>query len=242
MARTESAEPVLELRGIGLAYGRTQVVFDLDLAVEKGQITALLGHNGAGKTTTLAGAFGLVPARTGTVSLSGTRIDGWSAAKRARAGLAFIPAVDFVFADLTVEQNLRLSAFAAKSGTSESHDRLAEVLRLWPILEERRSQVAGTLSGGQRRMLSLAIALMTDPSVLLLDEPSLGLSPVLVDQLFDDLRILANERGIAVLLVEQAVHKALSVADYAYVIRSGRVIAHEPAAILARSASLWELF
>jgi len=239
---TDKLTPLLSLSGVSVAYGKAEVVHEVDLVVHRGSVTTLLGHNGAGKTTTLGAAFGSLPIRSGSVSFKGRDVKNWSAARRAREGVSFIPAVEFVFPDLTVEENLDLANFAAKADRATVQSWLEEVHARWPILAERKTQIAGTLSGGERRMLSLGVALMTDPAVLLLDEPSLGLSPVLADNLLADLRTLADERGIGVLLVEQAVSKALAIADDAYVIRSGRIIAHEPAAELAKRQSLWDLF
>lgn len=239
--RDSDAAPRLELRGLCGGYGSKQIVFDVDLAVAPASITVLLGHNGAGKTTTIATAFGLLPTKSGEVLLDGSRIDKGSPRDRVRSGVGFVPSERFVFPSLTVEENLTLGAFTEQDAARRAARR-EWVLDRWPILAERRSQLAGTMSGGQRRMLSLGIALMSSPRLLLLDEPSLGLAPVVVDQLFADLRRLADEDGLSVLLIEQSIAKALAVSDYAYVMRSGRIIAQEPAAELARRESLWELF
>lgn len=235
------APPRLEISGLSAGYGSKQVVFDVDLAVRPGEITVLLGHNGAGKTTMISAAFGLIPTTTGTVNVDGRVVSKLSTAERVRAGMGFVPADRFVFPDLTVEENLTLGGFCERDSAAR-RQRRDWVLGRWPILAERRTQLAGTMSGGQRRMLSLGIALMASPSLLLLDEPSLGLAPNIVDQLFGDLRALARDDNLAVLLVEQSVAKALNAADDAYVMRSGRIIAHEPASELAARESLWELF
>ncbi len=238
---TAITPPRLEISGLSAGYGSKQIVFDLDLVVRPGEITVLLGHNGAGKTTMISAAFGLIPAASGTISFDGKPVSRLTTGDRVRAGMGFVPADRFVFPDLTVEENLTLGGFTERD-SAVRRERRDWVLGRWPILAERRSQLAGTMSGGQRRMLSLGIALMSSPTLLLLDEPSLGLAPNIVDQLFDDLRVLAREDNLAVLLVEQSVAKALNAADDAYVMRSGRIIAHEPAAQLASRESLWELF
>lgn len=238
----ESTTPArLEIRGLCAGYGSKQIVFDFDMAVRPGEITVLLGHNGAGKTTMISAAFGLIPTTSGTVAVDGRAVTKLPTGERVKAGMGFVPADRFVFPDLTVEENLTLGGFTERD-SAVRRDRREWILDRWPILAERRTQLAGTMSGGQRRMLSLGIALMASPTLLLLDEPSLGLAPNIVDQLFDDLRALARDDGLAVLLVEQSVAKALAVADEAYVMRSGRIIAHERAAELAARGSLWDLF
>lgn len=242
MESPETTEtPRLELRGLSGGYGSKQIVFDVDLVVRPAQITVLLGHNGAGKTTTIATAFGLLPAKKGEILLDGRRIEKSSPRERVAAGIGFVPSERFVFPTLTVDENLTLGAFTERDAARRTARR-EWVLERWPILAERRTQLAGTMSGGQRRMLSLGIALMSSPRLLLLDEPSLGLAPVVVDQLFRDLRVLADEEGLSVLLVEQSIAKALAVSDHAYVMRSGRIIAEESASALAGRSSLWELF
>lgn len=233
--------PRLELRGLCGGYGSKQIVFDVDLIVKPAQITVLLGHNGAGKTTTIATAFGLLPIKKGELLFNGDHIEKWSPRDRVASGIGFVPSERFVFPALTVDENLNLGAFTERNSTRRE-ERREWVFERWPILAERRHQLAGTMSGGQRRMLSLGIALMSSPSLLLLDEPSLGLAPVVVDQLFADLRVLADEDGLSVLLIEQSVAKALAVSDHAYVMRSGRIIVEEPASALANRTSLWELF
>lgn len=233
--------PRLELRGVGGGYGSKQIVFDISLSVRPAEIVVLLGHNGAGKTTAMSTVFGLLPAKGGEITLDGARIERTSTRDRVIAGMSFVPSERFVFPQLTVEENLNLGGFTERDATRRA-SRRDWVLERWPILAERRTQLAGTMSGGQRRMLSLGIALMSSPRLLLLDEPSLGLAPVVVDQLFADLRQLADEDGLAVLLVEQSVSKALAVADQAFVMRSGRIIAEETARELAARPSLWDLF
>lgn len=231
----------LTVRGLDAGYGNKRVVADVTIDVQPSRITVLLGHNGAGKTTTMLALFGLLPVKAGTIDLDGTAVQSFTTRERVARGMGFVPAERFVFPDLTVSENLALGQFGERDHAkrAERHDWAVE---RWPILAERRTQLAGTLSGGQRRILSLAIALMAGPRVLLLDEPSLGLAPNVVDRLFSDLRSLADEQGMSILLVEQNVAKALALADDAYVMRSGRIIEHAPASELAARDSLWELF
>jgi branched-chain amino acid transport system ATP-binding protein len=235
------SDPRLNVRGLGSGYGAKQVVFDIFLEVAASEIVAVLGHNGAGKTTAMSAVFGILPAREGTVDLNGVAMTKLPARDRVREGMSFVPSEKFVFPDLTVAENLSLGGFT-EPHADRRRDNLAWVLDRWPILAERRSQLAGTMSGGQRRLLSLGVAMMSSPTMLLLDEPSLGLAPNIVDQLFADLRRMADERGLGVLIVEQSVGKVLAIADRAYVMRSGRIIAHETAEELAQRESLWELF
>lgn len=233
--------PRLAVRGLEASYGSKQVLFGIDLDLQPGKVVTLLGHNGAGKTTILNCVLGLMRPRAGTVSVDGKPVLGLPTSRRVKDGMAFAPADNFVFPDLTVSENLALGGITAGSH-AHRQERLEFVLERWPILRERSHQVAGTLSGGQRRMLSLAIALMSDPGLLLLDEPSLGLAPKVVDDLFADLRRLADETGMGILLVEQSVAKALTIADDVHVVQSGRVIVHESAAEFAARDSWWGLF
>lgn len=231
----------LEVRGLEYSYGNKQVLFGIDLTVRPGDVVALLGHNGAGKTTILRCILGALKATGGQILLEGRDETATSQARRVRSGMAFVPADNFVFPDLTVSENLNLGGISNRSG-SRRHDRLNWVLERWPILRHRGHQIAGTMSGGERRMLSLGMALMSEPSLLLLDEPSLGLAPKVVDDLFMDLRQLSDEDDLAVLLVEQSVAKALTMADDVYVAQQGRMIVHENADDFAARESWWQLF
>ena len=217
------------------------MLFGLDLELQPGKIAALLGHNGAGKTTTLACILGLMRPKAGSVLVNGADVTNAPTSRRVKGGMAFVPADNFVFPDLTVTENLALGGITAGSH-KHRQERTEFVLERWPILRERSQQFAGTMSGGQRRMLSLAIALMSDPSLLLLDEPSLGLAPKVVDDLFSDLRRLADDTGMGILLVEQSVAKALNVADDVYVVQSGSVIVRESAEEFSTRDSWWGLF
>jgi branched-chain amino acid transport system ATP-binding protein len=240
-AAAATAESLLEVTGLQANYGRRPVLFDVGLRVAPGEIVAMFGHNGAGKTTTLNTIFGRVRPARGTVVFDGEDITGTRAIDNVRRGMTLIPAERFVFADLTVLDNLRLGAYREHSRAA-IEQRIAEVHEIFPILAERSDQLAGTMSGGQQRMLSIGIALMTGPRLLLLDEPSLGLSPALVQQMMEVIGRLAREQSLSVLLIEQNVVQTLGVVDRAYFMRSGRIILEEPAEQLRARESYWDLF
>jgi len=230
----------LVLVGLSAGYGRRNVISDIELHVNPGEVVGLFGHNGAGKTTTLRAITGLLPVSAGEVSISGKNVTKANAAVVHAAGSAYVPAQDFVFGPLSVADNLKLGI---PRGTSEQEieERRAFVERLFPILSERQSQLASTMSGGQQRMLSLGIALMSAPTVLLLDEPSLGLSPALTDTLMETVRYLADERGTAVLLLEQNIIAAARVTDRAYSMRSGRISGEISGDDLRSRDSFWDI-
>jgi branched-chain amino acid transport system ATP-binding protein len=232
---------LLEVELLKAGYGRRPVLFDVSLRIAPGEIVAMFGHNGAGKTTALGAIFGRVRPTGGRISFDGADVTGTAGIGMVRRGMTLIPAERFVFADLTVLDNLRLGADRERSRAAIS-ERLEQVYELFPILAERGRQLAGTMSGGQQRMLSIGIALMTGPKLLLLDEPSLGLSPAFVQQLMEVIGNLARERSLSVLLVEQNVAQTLGVVDRAYFMRSGRIILEERAEELQGRDSYWDLF
>jgi branched-chain amino acid transport system ATP-binding protein len=238
---TATAPTLLEIDGLKAGYGRRPVLFDVGLRVGRGEIVAMFGHNGAGKTTTLNAIFGRCRPTAGRVTFAGEDVTRAGGIESVRRGMTLIPAEHFVFADLTVLDNLRLGAFGERS-----HERIEErtklVYELFPILAERDRQLAGTMSGGQQRMLSIGIALMTGPQLLLLDEPSLGLSPALVQQMMEVIGRLAREQNLSVLMVEQNVVQTLGVVDRAYFMRSGRIILEERAEQLKTREGYWDLF
>jgi branched-chain amino acid transport system ATP-binding protein len=238
---TAQREPLLEVSSLRAGYGRRQVLFDLSLDVSLGEVVAVFGHNGAGKTTTLNSIFGLVKPSGGTVRYDGGEITGAACANNVRKGIACVVAENFVFGELSVLDNLKLGAHL-ESSRRVMQERLGRVYEIFPILQERGSQVAGTLSGGQQRMLSIGMAFMSGPRLLLVDEPSLGLSPTLVDQVMEAIGILARDESLSVLLVEQNVVRTLPVVDRAYFVRSGRIILEESAEDLRKRESYWELF
>lgn len=234
-------EDILVLSGLQAGYGRKHVVFDVDLHLRAGEIVTIIGHNGAGKTTTLKTIFGMLPALGGTVSYRGDDVTHSSCRRNVLRGMSYIPAERFVFSDLSVLDNLRLGAMHEKSSEARE-SRMNRVYAMFPLLQERATQRAGTMSGGQQRMLSLGLAMMSDPKLLLLDEPSLGLAPALVAEIFAGVRRLADEEGLTVLLLEQNVGQALRIVDRAYVMRAGRIILEETADQMRRRPDYWDLF
>ena len=216
--------PVLELRALSTNYGGVQALRGVDIVVGDGEFVVLLGPNGAGKTTTLRTVSGLVPPAPGSIYLRGrniTRVAGW---RRTGLGLGHVPEGRHIFPEHTVEENLRLGAFARRRHRGHTDRTLTELLELFPVLGERRAQPAGTLSGGEAQMLAVARALMSEPRLLMLDEPSLGLAPIKTAELFGYVQRLHRERGLAVLLVEQEAFAALRLADRGYVLERGRVV------------------
>ncbi len=212
---------LLEVSGLHAAYGATRVLHGIDFALEPGSITALLGANGAGKTTTLRAICAMVEAR-GEIRFGGERIDGRSTEDIARLGIAHVPDGRGTFLNLTTEENLRLGAYTRRDRAAVAAD-LERVYGYFPRLKERRAQQAGTLSGGEQQMLAVSRALMLAPKLMLLDEPSFGLAPLLVRELFEILRAINARERVAMLLVEQNAAMALDLADRAYLIETGRV-------------------
>ena len=232
---------LLEVEGLGSSYGRRQVVFDVSLRVDAGEVATILGHNGAGKTTTMKTIFGLMKPTQGSVTYGGRDVAKMSVLERVQSGMSFVPAQQFVFGDLSVIDNLLLGA-QSESSSEQIAERLDRVHKLFPILAERHRQLAGTMSGGQQRILSIGMALMSGPKLILLDEPSLGLAPVVFQQITEVLRELVVEKGLAVLLLEQNVQQALALADRVYVMRSGRTILEESADQMRARDHWWDLF
>ncbi|HEY2717868.1 MAG TPA: ABC transporter ATP-binding protein [Solirubrobacterales bacterium] len=232
---------LLEIEGLEGGYGRKRVLYGVSMRAEPGEVVGIVGHNGAGKTTLLKTIFGMLPSHGGSVMYEGVDLCGQGCRKIVRRGVAFIPSEEFVFADLTVIDNLHLAA-PPELGAKEWRERLEEIYELFPILSERNDQLAGTLSGGQQRMLSLAMAMQRDPRLLLLDEPSLGLAPALAERLFEHVRTLADQSGQAVLLVEQNLRRAFAICDRVYVMRAGQVIGESAAEELRARDSYWDLF
>ena len=211
---------MLDVSGLEVRYGPVAAVRDLTLRIGKGEIVGLIGPNGAGKSTTLHAITGLVPAHSGDVTLEGESIRGRTPEAIARAGIALVPEGRRIFADFTVEENLRLG-LAARRGRNGS-GAISDAYELFPILREYRRRQAGVLSGGQQQQLAIGRALVAGPSVLLLDEPSLGLAPTLVDQVFETLGKI-RERGIAILLVEQRAQRTVALADRTHVLANGEL-------------------
>jgi len=214
---------ILEIEGVTTAYDKADVLQGVTLAVEVDSITCLLGSNGSGKTTLVRSILGLTPARAGRIVFNGADITRLPTHKIVAAGIACIPEGRKVFPKLTVEENLRIGAYQETSD-AVTQDRMADILRIFPRLAERRTQLAGTMSGGEQAMVSIGRGLMCAPRLLLIDEPSLGLSPLLVKENFNIIHQI-NERGITVFLVEQNVHQTLAIAQHGYVLSKGRVVA-----------------
>jgi branched-chain amino acid transport system ATP-binding protein len=231
---------VLDVRGLSVAYGKVEALHGVNVRVDEGQIVTVIGSNGAGKTTLLAAIMGVLPAQ-GEIAFRG-RVPPETVEARVAAGLTLVPEKRELFASMSVEDNLRLGAFARhRRGFRDAAQTIGEVFERFPRLQERREQLAGTLSGGERAMLAMGRALMARPKLLMLDEPSLGLAPLIVREIFHIIAAL-REAGTAILLVEQNARAALQVADYGYVLETGSVLLEGPAAELADNPKIAESY
>lgn len=222
---------MLTIKNLSAGYGKVQVLHGISIDVPRGKVVTLIGSNGAGKTTTMRAVSGMIAPTGGEISLNGERIDGQEPFHIARRGLAHSPEGRRVFAMMTVSDNLLLGAFPRMTGARPRGDvakDLERAMELFPRLKERRQQLAGTLSGGEQQMLAMARAVMLNPDVVLLDEPSMGLAPILVEEVFRIIARLKSE-GVTMLLVEQFAAAALAVADYGYVLENGHINVHGPA-------------
>jgi len=226
-----AAPPLLEISGLHVAYGHVEAVRGVSLQVPEGSIVTLIGPNGAGKTSILSALAGLVRPTGGTVRLGGADVTGLPAHRAVAAGLSLVPEGRAILGRMTVEENLRLAG-ERRQAPAALAAAIDEQCRRFPILGERRGQLAGSLSGGQQQMLAFARALLARPRVLLLDEPSMGLSPILVQQIFEMVEQIHRE-GATILLVEQNARLALGVAHYAYVLEHGRLVLEGPSGALA---------
>ena len=231
---------LLEIRGLKVNYGPIQAIRGIDIDVEQGSIVALLGANGAGKTTTLRTLSGVIKPAAGTIKLDGNDITGQRACKTARMGINMSPEGRLIFSGLTVEENLKAGAYCIKS-RAETDNNMKRVLTLFPRLEERLKQQANTLSGGEQQMLAIARALMASPKVLLLDEPSLGLAPLVIKDIFRTLQEIRAE-GTTILIVEQNALATLKIADMGYVLELGRISMGGPASQLICDERLIEAY
>ena len=214
-------ETLLDVAGLKVSYGAIQALRGVSLTLGKGEVVALIGANGAGKTSTLRAVSGMLRPVGGTISLAGKDITGWKAHTLVPLGMAHAPEGRGIFLNLTVQENLNLGAYLRRD-TKEIEADQEECFRFFPVLRERRKQVSGTLSGGEQQMLAISRALMSRPKLLLLDEPSLGLAPQVIETIFKILRQV-NEKGVSILLVEQNAHLALNLAHYGYVLETGEV-------------------
>ncbi|MCI5178222.1 MAG: ABC transporter ATP-binding protein [Candidatus Electrothrix sp. AW3_4] len=222
---------MLELRNLNTLYGNIQVLHDISLHVQQGEIITLIGANGAGKSTILMSICGIVPPRSGEILFNGTSLVHMSPNNIVALGLSQVPEGRHIFPELTVAENLDMGAFLRKDTQQIQRD-LDHVYTLFPILADRRSQPGGNLSGGEQQMLALSRALMARPRLLLLDEPSMGLAPLVIQQIFDIIQKINQEDSTTIFLVEQNAHLALKIADRGYVLENGRITMHDQADIL----------
>lgn len=232
---------MLETKNIEIYYGKIMVVRGLSLKVEAGEIRAILGANGAGKTTTLKTIMGYLDDQPdkGTIWFKGKRIDGLQTEYIVRLGIAYVPEGREVFPELTLKENLMMGAYTRRDGKVPAD--LDKVFRYFPVLKDRLKQQAGTLSGGEQQMLAIGRALMSRPTLMILDEPSLGLSPLLVTEIFEIIRSI-NQDGTTILLVEQNAAKALSVAHHAYIMETGRIVLEGPPEKLMKDEDVQEFY
>ena len=229
---------LLTMTGLRAGYGDADILFDLSMEVAKGEIVAIVGPNGAGKSTAMKAVFGLLDIRAGSIAIGGTDITGWAPNRIVKAGICYVPQVQNIFSEMTVHENFEMGAFLRKGDYSAALDRVYD---LFPDLKAKRKAAAGSLSGGQRQMVAMGRALMLDPQVLLLDEPTAGLSPKYMEQIFQISRDV-RDSGVAILLVEQHAKQALAFADRGYVLAAGRNRHEGPAAELLADRHIAEMF
>ena len=232
---------MLDVNGLTVEFDSKRILTDVSIQAESNQITALVGHNGAGKTTLLRSVFGLVRPTAGSIELFGESVVNRPTAHIANCGATFVPQGHHVFRDLTVEDNLLIARSTSRKPNRHATD-LNEVYALFPILDERRRQHAGLLSGGQQQMLALGMALLRDPKLMMLDEPSTGLAPVLVDQVFDTIAKIRDRYGVGILIVDQNVRRLVEFADHSFVLKAGRIVSQGSASDYSDLDVLWSLF
>ena len=232
---------MLSVKNINVYYGSIHAIKDVSFHVNEGEIVTLIGANGAGKTTTMHAISGLLKLQSGEIDYCGQTISKMEAHKIIRLGLAQVPEGRRVFSGLTVQQNLQMGAYPRRDGKEAIQNDFDMVFDLLPRLKERRNQPAGTLSGGEQQMLAMGRALMSNPKLLMLDEPSLGLAPLVVQGIFDIIRTV-NEQGVTVLLIEQNANMALKIADYAYVLETGNITKSGTGAELLADESIKEAY
>jgi branched-chain amino acid transport system ATP-binding protein len=225
---------LLRLEGVNTYYGQIHILQDLNITVNSGELVCLLGGNASGKSTTLKTILGLVRSRTGTITFAGEDVTSRSTSHRIGLGLAIVPENRRLFGPMTVQENLELGAYLHGGGTKEDYQR---VYALFPLCYDRRGQLAGTLSGGEQQMVAMARALMSRPQLMLMDEPSMGLAPILVERSFEIIKQV-HESGVAVLVVEQNANVSLSIADRGYVLSTGRLVLEGKAADLLNDEGL----
>jgi branched-chain amino acid transport system ATP-binding protein len=213
---------LLDIDSVSASYGNVQILWSVSLSVKKGEIVTVLGPNGAGKTTLVRTILGLLHVNSGSIEFLGKRIDGLPTYKIVDMGIALVPEGREIFPRMTVHENLLLGA-QGKEAKKTKDDSLESIFQIFPVLKERRKQLAQTLSGGEQQMLAIARGLMSKPKLLIMDEPSLGLAPILVQRIFKAMQEI-NEKGVTILLVEQNVHRALEIASRGYIIEAGKMV------------------
>jgi branched-chain amino acid transport system ATP-binding protein len=236
-----TAKEIMKVTGLEAGYGPKQVLYGIDLAVQEGEIVAIIGHNGAGKSTLLKALFGLIPVWKGELWYKGEAVKNWSPPAKVRKGIAYAPQGNRVFTELTVRENLETAAYTL-DGKAQVEKKMDDAYSLFPALKSRQAQLAGSLSGGEKQMLSLANILMLSPRLLLLDEPSLGLSPSLVREAFQKLTEINRLLGTTILIVEQKVREVLKISQRAYLLKMGRVIYSGASADLLAGDRIREIF
>jgi branched-chain amino acid transport system ATP-binding protein len=233
--------PLLETRALNVAYGDIQILWDIALRIEEGEILALAGSNGAGKTTLMRSLAGLLRLRSGEILYRNRTISALQSQDRVKMGISMVPEGREIFHAMTVEENLRMGAFTRTDGAGVEKD-IAWIYELLPILKERRTQYAGTLSGGEQQMCAIARALMANPRLFLVDELSLGLAPVIVDRLTDTIRAIHRERALSIFLVEQDVQIAFELAGRGYIIETGRIVTEDTSQNLLKDDKVREAY
>ena len=234
MSETNGSPALLRLEGVNTYYGQMHILQDANLCVGEGELVCLLGGNASGKSTTLKTVLGIVRPRTGTVTFAGEDVTDRSTSHRIRKGMAIVPENRRLFGPMTVLENLQMGAYLHGGGDPEDYER---VYSLFPLVYERRSQLAGTLSGGEQQMVAMGRALMARPKLMLMDEPSMGLAPILVERSFEIIQQV-HQAGVAMLIVEQNANVSLSIADRGYVLSTGRLVLEGPAAELREHEDL----
>jgi len=229
---------ILKTEGITAGYTKVDILHEVNIRLKSGEIVSIIGPNGAGKSTLLKTIFGILNPREGNVTLKNEDITGLKPDRIARKGISYVPQVDNIFPSMTIQENLEMGAFIRNDDYSQ---RLDEIYDLFPILKERRKQKAGQLSGGQRQMVAMGRALMVDPRVLLLDEPSAGLSPILVSDIFEKI-IEINETGVSIIIVEQNAREALKMANHGYVLAMGKNVLDDKGDALLANKEVGRLY
>ena len=233
---------LLELTDVRASYGKKEVLSGINLAVKVGEIVALIGHNGAGKSTTLKTVHGLLATGGGHISFDGRPIEHRSVNQNVQTGISLVPQGRFVFSDLPAGENLEVAAFVLRAPAEEIRRRMGAVFELFPALAEKRLALAGALSGGQQQMLAIGMALMQKPRLLLLDEPSIGLAPFLVQQVMESVVRIRDTFKTSVLIVEQNVRQVLRISERVFVMKLGKIVLEAPSAELLSRQDLWDLF